>query len=367
MSTALDRNHSRARSIASGPTDPASAEDESDISALIARLTAEVNQIACEKTKSIQHITNQMKMLALNALIESSRAGAQGAGFAVVAQEVRSVGQQVEAIARELETQLTKRTGNLMSSIERMTERSRGERMIDLSLNAVELIDRNLYERTCDVRWWATDSAMVDCATGPDAANVAHVSERLAVILGAYTVYLDLWLCDLDGNVLANGRPDRFHVVGQNVATTKWFREARGLRSGDDYVAGDVERQALLGNAQVATYCASVRAGGKAQGQPIGVLAIHFDWEPQAHAIVQGVRVGAADRARVLLVDSNLRVIAASDGQGLLTERVPLSLEGRRSGFYHDRSGTLVAFHATPGYETYKGLGWFGVILAAAG
>ena len=55
------------------------AEDQSDISALIERLTAEVNQIACEKTRSIQKITNQMKMLALNALIESSRAGAQGA------------------------------------------------------------------------------------------------------------------------------------------------------------------------------------------------------------------------------------------------------------------------------------------------
>jgi hypothetical protein len=365
MSTVLVQN--RARSIASEPASPASAEDESDISALIGRLTAEVNQIACEKTKSIQHITNQMKMLALNALIESSRAGAQGAGFAVVAQEVRSVGQQVEAIARELETQLTKRTGNLMSSIERMTERSRGERMVDLSLNAVELIDRNLYERTCDVRWWATDSAVVGCAAAPDAANVAHVSERLAVILGAYTVYLDLWLCDLDGNVLANGRPDRFHVVGQNVATTKWFREARGLRSGDDYVAGDVERQPLLGDAQVATYCASVRVEGKSHGNPMGVLAIHFDWEPQARAIVQGVRVGAADKARVLLVDSNFRVIAASDDQGLLTERVSLSLDGRRSGFYRDRSGGLVAFHATPGYETYKGLGWFGVILAAAG
>jgi hypothetical protein len=354
MSTALDRN--RARSIANEPADPANAEDESDISALIARLTAEVNQIACEKTKSIQNITNQMKMLALNALIESSRAGAQGAGFAVVAQEVRNVGQQVEAIARELETQLTKRTGNLMSSMERMTERSRGERMVDLSLNAIELIDRNLYERTCDVRWWATDSAVVDCATAPDAATVSHASERLAVILGAYTVYLDLWLCDLDGNVVASGRSDRFDVIGQNIAATRWFREARGLRSGDDYVAGDVECQPLLGNAQVATYCASVRADGKANGKPIGVLAIHFDWESQARAIVQGVRVGAADKARVLLVDSNFRVIAASDGQGLLTERIPLSLEGRRSGFYHD----------TPGYETYKGLGWFGVILGAA-
>ena len=87
----------------------------------------------------------------------------------------------------------------------------------------------------------------------------------------------------------------------------------------------------------------------------------------QARAIVQGVRVGAADRARVLLVDSSFRVIASSDGQGILTERVPLNLEGRRCGFYQDRAGTLVAFHATPGYETYKGLGWYGVITGAAG
>src|SRR5579864_696186 len=198
MAVALDQR--LLRPIASQSADAAVAEDDSDISALIARLTAEVNQIACEKTKSIQKITNQMKMLALNALIESSRAGAQGAGFAVVAQEVRAVGQQVEAIARELESQLTSRTGSLMSSIERMSSKSRGERMVDLSLNAIELIDRNLYERTCDVRWWATDSAVVDCATAPDAASVAHVAQRLAVILSAYTVYLDLWLCDLDGN-----------------------------------------------------------------------------------------------------------------------------------------------------------------------
>lgn len=346
------------------PSQAAAVDDETDIGALIARLTGEVNQIAWEKTKSIQQITNQMKMLALNALIESSRVGAQGAGFAVVAQEVRSVGQQVETIARELESHLTTRTGNLKSSIERMTERARGERMVDLSLNAVELIDRNLYERTCDVRWWATDSAVVDCAATPDAASVAHVSERLAVILSAYTVYLDLWLCDLDGKVIANGRADRFKVTGQSVADTRWYREARGLRSGDDYVAGDIECQPLLSNAQVATYCASVREDGKAQGKPLGVLAIHFDWEAQARAIVQGVRVGAADKARVLLVDSNFRIIAASDGQGILNERLALKLDGKPSGFYQDASGRLIAFHATPGYETYKGLGWYGVIVS---
>ncbi|RAI41234.1 methyl-accepting chemotaxis protein [Rhodoplanes roseus] len=341
--------------------------DSSDISALTESLTAEVNRIACDKTRAIQQITNQMKMLALNALIESARAGEQGRGFSVVAQEVRAVGQQIDTLAGDLESQLTRRTGALMSSIARMTERSQAERMVDLSLNAVELIDRNLYERTCDVRWWATDSAVVSCVADPQPVARAYASERLGVILAAYTVYLDLWLCDLDGRILANGRPDRFAVQGRSVAGEKWFREAVALRSGDDYVAGDIERLAGLDDAQVATYCATVREGGRADGKLLGVLAIHFDWEAQAKAIVKGVRVGDDDRLRVLLVDRQMRVIAASDGAGILSERLPLRTEGRHAGHFHDPSGALVAFHATPGYETYKGLGWYGVIVRAAG
>jgi len=348
------------------PAHDASAAEEdgrTDVSTLTARLTAEVNQVACQKTGEIQKITKQMKMLALNALIESSRAGAHGAGFAVVAQEVRSVGQSVENIAQDLESQLTKRTAELMQSIEDMVERAKGERFVDLALNAVELIDRNLYERTCDVRWWATDSAVVQCASSRSEADAAHAAQRLAVILGAYTVYLDLWLCDLSGNVIASGRGDKFRVKGQNVGGTRWFQEALSLRSGDDYVAGDIERQPLLNNAQVATYCAGVRADGTAHGKLLGVLAIHFDWEAQASAIVRGVRLGSDDNARALLVDSNCRVIAASDGAGLLTEHIALRRDGKGQGFYRDGTGTLVAFHVTPGYETYRGLGWYGVII----
>lgn len=344
---------------------PAVTEDSSDISALTARLTAEVNQIACDKASTIRDITSHMKMLALNALVESARAGEQGRGFAVVAKEVSDVGQRIATIARELESELVKRTGALMASISQMTERTMGDRMVDLSLNAVELIDRNLYERTCDVRWWATDSAVVECATDSDPAKAAYASERLGVILGAYTVYLDLWLCAPDGTILANGRPDKFDVRGRSVAGAAWFRDALALKSGDEYVAGDVERQPLLDGAQVATYCASVRAKGQSRGKPLGILAIHFDWESQARAIVQGVRVDD-DAARVLLVDANFRVIASSDGVGLLTERLPLNVGKRSSGYYQDKSGAMVAFHVTPGYETYKGLGWYGVIVRAA-
>lgn len=342
------------------------ASDGPPTVAAIAAMTAEARAIAGEKTKRIQQVTAQIKILALNALIEATRAGEHGRGFSVVAQEVRAIGAEVEGVAKELDAHLSGRIGQLQQAIAAMSARAQRERLVDLALNAVELIDRNLYERTCDVRWWATDAAVVACAADPAEAAAAHASQRLGVILSAYTVYLDLWLCDLDGRVIANGRPDRYAVRGARVGDEPWFQQALRLRSGDDYVAGDVARQARLGGAQVATYCASVREGGLADGRPLGVLAIHFDWEPQARAIVEGVRVAPADRdrTRVLLVDASRRILAASDGKGILSETLPFLPEARESGADHDpRQGVVTAFHRTPGYETYRGLGWYGVIV----
>jgi hypothetical protein len=114
-----------------------------------------------------------------------------------------------------------------------------------------------------------------------------------------------------------------------------------------------------------ATYAAKVCAGGRAKGAPLGVLAVHFDWEAQARTIVEGVRLSDDEksRSRVLLVDASHRVIASSDGRGVLSERLPLNAGDRSSGYYSDGKDRLVAFHATPGYETYRGLGWYGVIV----
>ena len=130
---------------------------------------------------------------------------------------------------------------------------------------------------------------MVDCAFDPSAAREVVASEQLGGVQSAYTVYLDLWLLRLDGIVIANGRPDRFNVRGHNVAHESRSGELyRELASGDDYSAGDVTEQPMLDGAQVATYCALVCEGGRAQGHPLGVMVVHFDWEPQAQAIMAG-------------------------------------------------------------------------------
>jgi hypothetical protein len=82
--------------------------------------------------------------------------------------------------------------------------------------------------------------------------------------------------------------------------------------------------------------------------------------------VVNSVRFSAADKARsrALLVDARGLVLAASDGKGILTEVIDLgSAKQKGAGFGERVGGETVAFHRTPGYETYRGLGWYGVIV----
>jgi Methyl-accepting chemotaxis protein (MCP) signalling domain len=343
-----------------------SAGDEPVSLADMAGLTSRVNTLTNQKIKEIQKITGRMRMLALNAMIESARAGEFGAGFSIVAQEVRGVGGQVEQVASTLEQELVGQVSELERLMQIMAAQARGTRLVDLALNAIEIVDRNLYERTCDVRWWATDSAAVACAAAPeDDAVRKYASERLAVILGAYTVYLDIWLTDLNGRIIANGRPAAYDVIGKDASRESWFRDAMALKSGDGYAVADITAQHLLGDAMTATYSAQICEGGRADGTPLGVIAVHFDWAPQAKAIVEGVRLSKSERerSRVMLVDADHRIIASSDGQGILHEKLALRTDGQASGYFVDLNRCLVAFHATPGYETYRGLGWYGVIV----
>jgi hypothetical protein len=120
-----------------------------------------------------------------------------------------------------------------------------------------------------------------------------------------------------------------------------------------------------LDNRSVATYAATIREGGANDGKPIGVLGIFFDWEAQSQTVMDGIRIAPEDRGRTrsLILDARHRVIAASDRKGILSEKFPLKSDGKRAGAYTDEQGNLVGYALTPGYETYRGLGWYGVVV----
>jgi hypothetical protein len=330
----------------------------------ILQLAYEVSRVTKEKIDLIDTVMRQTNLLAINARIEAGRAGANGAAFAVVAQEMGSVANDIGRLSQELRGAIDLNIDKLERAGSEMVSHFRGTRYADLALNAIEIIDRNLYERSCDVRWWATDSATVSAVEDPTPETRAFATSRLETILRSYTVYLDLWIADAGGRVVATGRPDRFpRAVNLDVSRTDWFRKAMTTRNGDDFVVTDVEANSALNGEAAATYATAIRRGGQVNGRPIGALGIFFDWAPQARAVVEGVGLTEEERAttRVLLVDASHRVIAASDGAGVLRDKYPLGEVDKARGFFLDRD-RLVAYALTPGYETYKGLGWYGVI-----
>lgn len=331
----------------------------------ILELSERLSKVAGAKIGEISSINREAKMLAINALITAARAGEAGKAFAIVAEEFKRIASEIDDVAIGMETQVRADLQELSAVGAAILGHLRGQRLADLALNAIEIIDRNLYERTCDVRWWATDSAVVDSVARPSPEASRHASGRLKVILDAYTVYLDLWICDARGRVVATGRPDKYAATRDlSVASAAWFQQSMRTRSGDEFVACDIAREAALGQAPVATYATAIREGGQVNGKAIGVLGVHFDWRPQAQAVVDGVRLTQeeAARSRVMLLDHKGRVLAASDRKGELDETFSLPGDAVNMGSYAI-DGATVGYALTPGYETYRGLGWYGCIL----
>ena len=332
----------------------------------IVALSRAVSELATRKMDEIQAVTNTTKILALNALIEAMRAGEAGRGFAVVAQEVKAISERITAIGDEMRAQMATQTAELDTLGRRLVGQLRGGRLADLALNMIDIMDRNLYERSCDVRWWATDSAVVDCAASPSPQTRAHAAQRLGVILRAYTVYLDLWVVDSRGTVLANGRPERYpRAVGSSVAQESWFKDALATRNGGEFSVADIAVNDSLDRSTVATYATAIREGGEETGAVIGALGIFFDWQSQSQTVVDSVRLTPEEKpsTRCLLVDRRHRVIASSDRRGVLGETFALRTDGRTQGAYADEHGRVIGFALTPGYETYRGLGWYGVLV----
>ncbi|MEP7241097.1 MAG: methyl-accepting chemotaxis protein [Devosia sp.] len=309
-----------------------------------------------------KQVVTQTKLLALDAVIEAARAGEAGKSFSVVAHEV----QRLAELAAEATTDFQRKVEHRIDTSRQLVSDLEGARLVDLAESLVQLIVRNLYERTADVRWWATDTSLWQGLEQPTADTLARATERLGVIHRYYTVYSDLVLVDARGKAVATANADyRGRVMGLDYQTAVWFKNAIALGSGDQYVADEVRRSRSQAGRQVLIYATAVRSGGQTHGRTLGALGIYFDWGLQGASIVANeiaLGPGEAARTTVMLLDQQNRIIATTDPASLFGT-FGLDARGQSRGSYRNASGALVAFARTHGYQEYDGQGWTGVVV----
>ena len=156
-----------------------------------------------------------------------------------------------------------------------------------LSSLAIDIMDRNLYERANDCRWWALNSyfrdALDDYSTLDDKKD--EISEILKYINDLYTVYTNLIVFDKDGKVIAVSNRNEQFSLGR-VLTQDWVSKTLMLKDTSKYCVSKFEKTNLYDNESTYIYSSAIRSF-KNEAIITGGIAIVFDSKPQFNAMLE--------------------------------------------------------------------------------
>ena len=156
-----------------------------------------------------------------------------------------------------------------------------------LSSLAIDIMDRNLYERANDCRWWALNSyfreAFDDYSSLDDKKD--EISEILKYINELYTVYTNLIVFDKDGKVIAVSNRNEQFSLGR-VLTQDWVSKTLMLKDTSKYCVSKFEKTNLYDNESTYIYSSAIRSF-KNEAITTGGIAIIFDSKPQFNAMLE--------------------------------------------------------------------------------
>lgn len=332
--------------------------------------TSEIGNEINRALKSTKEITRQTSMLSTTAKIEANRAGDAGRNFLVVSESIDDLSRKTEDVINKMEQETIQEIENISQVIKTKSISIQGNRLANFALTNIRLVDRNLFERAADIRWWATDDILIKSLIERSDSTFADVKHRLGVILKSYTVYHDLILCDTNGLCIASGE-DQFHLTGRNFSDKPWFTSAMNTKNGEDYGSDTVHKSPAINDDFTMVFSCKLHESGDPEKRVIGVLGAVFKWKEFAQRIMNDTPLlpDEIDKTRVLICDDDGNVIADTK-ERILEQNMQFSgrdeLFKKEQGFaiieknFHKK---LVCHALSPGFEGYRSKKWHSLII----
>ena len=145
---------------------------------VIQRLDLHAREIS-SVLSTIQGIAEQTNLLALNAAIEAARAGEQGRGFAVVADEVRVLSQRTHASTEEIQVTITTLQQATTEAVNIM-ETSRN--LAELSVEDAEVAAQSLTEITTAVTLISDMASQIATAAEEQSQVTMEITQNTTAI-----------------------------------------------------------------------------------------------------------------------------------------------------------------------------------------
>ncbi|MHC6647827.1 methyl-accepting chemotaxis protein [Alteromonas sp. HB246098] len=155
--------------------------DIESVSTVVTELAAQTDSIGAV-LDVIRGIAEQTNLLALNAAIEAARAGEQGRGFAVVADEVRTLASRTGQSTDEIQAMIEKLQSNAKSAVDAVQiSQSASNKTVDNAIQA----NQNLQEADRLMTEIADMSSEIARATEQQAEAATEANVRINALSGA--------------------------------------------------------------------------------------------------------------------------------------------------------------------------------------